>query len=338
VTQFPLPPGQQLAAAHKWPFVGERAPGQGPEAWTLTLVEVSGRRHQWSWDQLLALPRTRLEVDIHCVTRWSILAMPFVGVTLADLLKSAGVVSSAGFVSFVARSDRRHSTSLPLADALELNTLIAWEAQAKPLESVHGGPLRSVVPGRYFYKSVKWLERIELLDSDRLGYWEATAGYHNAADPWREQRYLAPSLDRRETANLLAARDFSGLDLRGIDARGHNLAGLQAVNALLRDSDFRGCDLSGANFAGANLSNARLADVNLRSTSFLGADLEGADFSRAELQGANFTGASIFGASFAPVDDQGQVVTNDSARWDHTTQFDSARLEDLLPAQRTLFQ
>jgi DMSO/TMAO reductase YedYZ molybdopterin-dependent catalytic subunit len=335
--QAPLPPGQQLAAVRKWPFVGERAPGPGPAAWTLTLVEADGRSYQWTWDELFVLPRTRLEVDIHCVTRWSILAMPFVGVTFADLLKSAGVVPSAAFVSFISRSERRHSTSLRLADALELNTLLAWEAQEKPLESVHGGPLRSVVPGRYFYKSVKWLERIELLDADRLGYWESTAGYHNGADPWLEQRYLAPTLDRREAARLLEARDFSGLDLRGIDARGHNLAGLQALNALLRDSDFRGCDLTGANFAGANLSNARLADANLRGASFLGADLEGADFSRAELNGANFTGASIFGASFAPVDQQGQVVPQDSARWDGTTQFDAARLEDLQPAQRSLF-
>ena len=333
-----LPPGQQLAAAQKWPVVGERAAGPGPELWTLTLVDLAGRRHEWTLAELRKLPITRTETDIHCVTRWSRLAMPFTGVLLEDLLDSADMVGDGPFVSFVARSERNHSTSLPLADALRLGALIAWEAAGKPLESSHGGPLRSVTPGRYFYKSVKWLERIELLATDRLGYWEATAGYHNTADPWREQRYLAPSLDRHEAAKLLRTRDLAGRDLRGLDARGQELNGLKAQGALLRDSNFSCCELAQANFQGANLSNARLGGANLRGADFTNSDLEGADFSRAHLQGANFTGASILGTTFAPLDEQGRLLAGECARWDETTIFDSKRIEDLLPAQRALFR
>ncbi len=69
-----------------------------------------------------------------------------------------------------------------------------------PCPVEHGGPLRMIVPGKYFYKSVKWLEAIERLPADRLGYWEAEAGYHNAADPWLEQRYVASSLTRQQAA------------------------------------------------------------------------------------------------------------------------------------------
>src|SRR5205085_4547294 len=141
-----------------------------------------------------------------------------------------------------ARSERGHSTSLPLADALALDTLVALTHEGAPLEPIHGGPVRTVVPERYFYKSVKWLERIELLAEDRLGYWEAEAGYHNNADPWLEQRYMAPNLDRLLVSSLLAARDFSNLDLRSIHAAGMDLRGLNARNSLLRDANLRGAN------------------------------------------------------------------------------------------------
>lgn len=277
-------------------------------------------------------------IDIHCVTRWSQPGMEFTGVLLSEVLKAARVPVAANFISFVARSERAHSTSLPLREALELETLLAWEANGEPLATLHGGPLRSVVPGRYFYKSLKWLEWLDLLAEDRLGYWEANAGYHNEGDPWREQRYLASTLDRREAARLLAARDFSGRDLRGIDARGHDLTSLHARGALLRDADFRGCRLDSACFEGANLSNARLAGASLTGASFLGADLEGADFSAADLRGADFRRASLFGASFAPLDAEGRIDLSRAARWDDSTRFDAAQLEDLMPAQRAVLR
>jgi hypothetical protein len=335
---MPLPPGQQLAAPGKWPIVGERTPGPGPDVWTLTLADADGREVCWTLDQLKSLPSVSVVVDLHCVTRWSQPNVPFTGVLLRTLLSAATCSLSTHFVSFVARSERRHSTSLPLPDAIELGTLIAWEAQGRPLESIHGGPLRCIVPGRYFYKSVKWLERIELLREDRLGYWEAQAGYHNHADPWREERYLAPTLDRYEAARVLAARDFQGRDLRSLDARGRDLSGLRGAGALLRDADFRNCDLTGACFDRANLSNARLAGANLRGARFVGADLEGADFAAADLRGADFTSASLFGASFAPLDANGNAMLDQQAKWDDSTRLDRERLEDLMPAQRALFR
>src|SRR5207253_4685606 len=143
----------------------------------------------------------------------------FTAAPLARLLEESHPLPEPRFVSFVARSERNHSTSLPLAGLLELDAPIALEHEGEPLESGHGGPVRMVVPGRYFYKSVKWLERIDALVEDRLGYWEAEAGYHNTGDPWREERYMAPNLDRRLLQRALAARDFSGLDLRSVDAR-----------------------------------------------------------------------------------------------------------------------
>lgn len=278
-------------------------------------------------DELHSRGTIRQVIDIHCVTRWSKLAVEFVGVPLAELIERSRPAADAQYVSFVARSERNHSTSLPLADALSLGALVALEAEGHPLPVEHGGPVRVIVPGRYFYKSLKWLERIELLASDRLGYWEREAGYHNRADPWREERYLAPALSKREMAAVLATRDFSNRDLRSIDARGHDLAGLIARGALLRDADFRDCELRAACFDGANLANAHLQGADLRGASFLSADLEGTDFISADLRGADLRGASLFGATFCGESNQPPALI------DATTLFDAASLEQLTPLE-----
>ena len=125
-----------------------------------------------------------------------------------------------------------HSTSLPLEDARQLDVLIALNFAGVPITSEHGGPVRSVTPGRYFYKSLKWLIGIELLAEDRLGYWEASAGYHNRADPWHEERYVASGLSKQDAAQIFAERDLSGRELVSLDGSDRDLSGLQARGAL----------------------------------------------------------------------------------------------------------
>lgn len=327
-----LPPGQQLAAPGKWPLVGERLPAADDGPWTVSIAGLVAEPRTWSLGELRSLRWIEAVADIHCVTRWSKLGVRFGGVLLADLLSATGPRADARFVSFVAHSPRQHSTSLPLADAIALKTMIALEAEGKPLAIEHGGPVRVVVPGRYFYKSLKWLRRIDVLAEDRLGYWEAEAGYHNTADPWCEQRFLAASLTRQEMREVLAARNFSGRDLRSLDAAGHELAGLDARGALLRNADFSRATLADADFTGANLSNAHFAAANLRGASFHNADVEGADFAGADLRGADFRGASLVGATFW-VPNSSTADSAFPARMDRSTQFDERSLDDLLPEQ-----
>jgi DMSO/TMAO reductase YedYZ molybdopterin-dependent catalytic subunit len=327
-----LPPHQQLAAPGKWPVVGERAPARRTEPWRVSVGGLVAVPNSWTPEQLGSLAQVERALDIHCVTRWTKLAVQFGGVPLRLLLEECRPLPQARFISFVARSERSHSTSLPLADALVLDTLLALRAEGRPLEEGHGGPVRAVVPGRYFFKSLKWLEQIVLLAEDRLGYWEAEAGYHNVADPWKEQRYLAANLDRREVRELLARRDFSGRDLRGIEAGGLELTGLAARAALLRDAHFERAVLCGACFDGSNLSNAHLEGADLRGASFAGGDLEGAEFRGADLRGADFTGASLFGATFCPGLGDGEGWG--PARLDSTTRMDQAVLDALTPRQQ----
>jgi DMSO/TMAO reductase YedYZ molybdopterin-dependent catalytic subunit len=326
-----LPPNQRLAAPGRWPVVGEKRPQPlpGGEPWRVSVVGLVAAPRTWTLDEIEAMPQVEQIVDIHCVTRWSKPGARFSGVPLARLLGACRPLPAARFLSFVARSERNHSTSLPLEDALRLGALVALRFDGAPLEEEHGGPVRMVVPGRYFYKSVKWLERVELLAEDRPGYWEREAGYHNGADPWLEQRYIAPGADRVALGEAVSARDFSGKDFLSIDATGLDLAGLNAEGALLRNADFRGVNLEGARFDRANLSNAHFEGAVLRRATFVGADLEGADFRGADLRGADLTDASTFGTTFCDEPD-----FSSPALIDRTTTFGEGAIGKLLPPQQ----
>jgi hypothetical protein len=313
--------------------MGERGPRADDSPWQVSLGGAVRRPCAFSLDELRGSPQIDMTVDVHCVTRWSRPQVRFRGIPLAALVERAGPMPEARFVSFVARSDRRHSTSLVLADALALGALVTLEMEGEPLRAERGGPVRMVVPGRYFYKSLKWLERVELLVLDRLGYWESTAGYHNTADPWRQQRYMAEGISPAEARRILDTRDIRGKHLLSLRAGERSLPGLAAQDALLRDADFRGCNLDHANFDRANLTNAHFQGASLRGASLRGADLEGADFSGADLRGACLAGASLLGASFFDPAEASSI-----AQMDRGTAIDRRALNQLPPDQAALVE
>lgn len=332
----PVPPNQRLTGKLYWPYVGERQPKplvEG-EKWRVSISGLVAEERTWTVDELRAMPQVEQTVDIHCVTRWSKLGARFSGLPLSRLLEECGPKPEAHYASFVARSENNHSTSLPLADALHLRTLIVLGYQEAELGEDHGGPVRVVVPGRYFYKSVKWLKRIDLLKEDRLGYWEKEKGYHNVADPWLEQRYIVPNVNRLELGKALEEKDFSGKSFLSIDATGlKDLSKLNAEGAELRDARFQEVNLERANFNGANLTNAHFSGANLRDATFVGADVEGADFSGADLRGADFTGASTFGTTFCDDEDFSSPALIDSS-----TAFGDEAIQNLLPRQQEFIQ
>jgi DMSO/TMAO reductase YedYZ molybdopterin-dependent catalytic subunit len=139
-----------------------------------------------AWRELLALPQTRVRADFHCVTGWSTLDNDWEGVALAELARRAAVTPAARFVRFA--DPQGYDTTVPLERALA-EGLLAHRHCGAPLAREHGGPLRAVVPGLYAWKSCKWVVRVEFLARENLGFWELR-GYHNGADPWREERLV----------------------------------------------------------------------------------------------------------------------------------------------------
>jgi DMSO/TMAO reductase YedYZ molybdopterin-dependent catalytic subunit len=180
-----LPPGQYLT--EKWPVLhAGTVPKTDLATWDFKVFGEVEEPITLSYDELQALPQTKITTDIHCVTRWSRFDTSFSGVHWRELAKLVQPKPSARFV--LAHAEQDFTTNVPL-EALEAdNALVVWEADGEPLEPEHGWPLRLVVPSRYFWKSAKWLRGIELLAADQPGFWERY-GYHNDADYWKEQRY-----------------------------------------------------------------------------------------------------------------------------------------------------
>jgi DMSO/TMAO reductase YedYZ molybdopterin-dependent catalytic subunit len=180
-----VPPGQYLTERFPVLTVGSNPPFD-LATWDLTVFGAVDNELTLSWDELQALPQKEVTTDIHCVTRWSKLDTAWVGVAVSDLLERAGVRPEGSFV--MAYSDGGYTTNLPLSAVLEDDVLVAHTYDGKPLEPDHGAPVRLLVPKRYFWKSAKFLRRLEVMTEDRMGFWELN-GYHNDADPWQEQRH-----------------------------------------------------------------------------------------------------------------------------------------------------
>jgi DMSO/TMAO reductase YedYZ molybdopterin-dependent catalytic subunit len=178
-----VPPGQYVTA--DFPVLSAGPTPHTPlAAWTFEIRGAVDTPLSWSWEEFTALPSETPTVDIHCVTKWSKLDTPWRGVSLDTLLD--GVDTAAGYV--LAFCDGGYTTNLPLEDLMGGKAWIAYEYEGAPLPAEHGGPARLLVPHLYFWKSAKWVRRIELRNDNEPGFWE-TYGYHDYGDPWKEQRY-----------------------------------------------------------------------------------------------------------------------------------------------------
>lgn len=180
-----LPPGQHLVK--NWPILDlGQTPNVPKEVWRLDIVGLVDRPQTWTWENFMAQPQTEKLSDIHCVTSWSRYNNHWQGVTTHDLLEAAQPLDTATHVLLT--SNDGYTTNLALADFASPEALVAHSWEGSPIPIDHGGPVRLIVPHLYFWKSAKWLRKIEFADHDHPGFWEVR-GYHNRGDPWTEERY-----------------------------------------------------------------------------------------------------------------------------------------------------
>ena len=135
-----IPPGQQLVATGKWPFIGQRSPSDSDQPWKVTITGQVEHPVTLSLEQLGTQPQCSKTIDIHCVTRWSKLDANFSGVLLEHLLDLAKPKSSAKYISFVSRTDNHHSSSLEIETAINLKTMIATHYADAPLCLLYTSP------------------------------------------------------------------------------------------------------------------------------------------------------------------------------------------------------
>jgi len=180
-----LPPGQVVT--DKWPVLHYGSvPRTDLKTWDFKVHGLVEAPQRWTWEEFQKLPRVKVRSDIHCVTRWSRYDNLWEGVSIREVLDRAKLRPEAHHA--IAHAENGFTANLPLRELLNDDVLLADKHDGEPLTPDHGYPLRLVVPRRYFWKSAKWIRAIELVASDQPGFWERN-GYHNEADPWREERF-----------------------------------------------------------------------------------------------------------------------------------------------------
>ena len=180
-----LPPGQKLVT--HWPVLDLGVqPEVKPENWRLRVTGLVETQLAWTLPQFMALPQTDSMSDIHCVTSWSRYDNHWRGVSGRTILGLVRPKMDARHVIFHAYDG--YTTNVKLSVFAEENVLLAHSWEGQPITREHGGPVRVVVPDWYFWKSAKWVSRIEFSANDQPGFWEVR-GYHNEGDPWKEERY-----------------------------------------------------------------------------------------------------------------------------------------------------
>ncbi|HEY7955770.1 MAG TPA: sulfite oxidase-like oxidoreductase [Polyangia bacterium] len=179
------PPGQTLTT--KWPVLhwGE-VPKVTEESFRFKVFGLVERPVEWDWPAFRALPPVTITSDFHCVTTWSRLDNTWQGVSFRTLAERVGVKPQAKYV--MVHGFDGYYTNLGLDWLCAEDVLFAWSHDGQPLETIHGGPLRLVVPKLYAWKSAKWVSGLEFMEQDRRGFWEER-GYHNRGEPFAEERY-----------------------------------------------------------------------------------------------------------------------------------------------------
>jgi DMSO/TMAO reductase YedYZ molybdopterin-dependent catalytic subunit len=129
---------------------------------------------------LRAMPQTGLTRDFQCVTGWRVKEVPWSGVLLRDLLDQAGISPQASALRLTS-FDGVYTESLTLEQARRSDVLVALQMYGKPVTRAHGGPVRLYVAPMYGYKSLKWLDGIQVTAQVIPGYWEER-GYD--VDAW----------------------------------------------------------------------------------------------------------------------------------------------------------
>ncbi len=179
-----LPPGQRVIETLK-DMGGDPGDGQAKN-FRLKVHGAVKSPFELDYSGLLKLPQTTSDADVHCVTGWSVLGATFKGVALATIAEKAGVKDKVRHVIFEA--EHGYTTNVPYREAIAPGAMVTYRMNGKPFAVDHGAPVRGLVPDLYFWKSAKWLTGVRFVVDDEPGYWEVR-GYHNHADPWKEERY-----------------------------------------------------------------------------------------------------------------------------------------------------
>ncbi|MGV0024291.1 sulfite oxidase-like oxidoreductase [Phormidesmis priestleyi] len=179
-----VPPGQRLTNGFPVLTYGN-TPVVDRDTWQLKVWGLA-KEKTFSWSDFMDMPQSSFTADFHCVTTWSKLDVQWAGIKVTDFMKFVEVDPQAVHIMEHCYGD--YTTNISMDDFLREENFFAHTLFGDPLPPDHGGPMRLVVPHLYAWKSAKWLNGLEFLNHEALGFWERN-GYHRRGEPFAEERY-----------------------------------------------------------------------------------------------------------------------------------------------------
>ena len=204
--------------------------------WT---VEVEGLVHKpgrFDMDDLLKLsPQEERIYRLRCVEGWS-MVIPWVGYSLAELIRRVQPLGSARYVEFVTLADKTtmpgvngrildwpYTEGLRLDEAMHPLTLLAFGMYGELLPNQNGAPVRLVVPWKYGFKSAKSIVKIRFVEKEPPTAWNKAArneyGFYSNVNPDVDHPRWSQATERRIGEDGLFAKKRKTLLFNGYEAQ-----------------------------------------------------------------------------------------------------------------------
>ena len=207
-----------------------------PRPWTVSVEGEVKKPKVFDLDELLKL--TAMEERIYrlrCVEGWS-MVIPWVGYSLAELIKRVEPTGNAKYVEFITLADKAQMPGLrspvldwPYVEGLRLDeamnplTLLAFGLYGEVLPNQSGAPVRLVVPWKYGFKSGKSIVKIRFVEKQPRTTWLKTYsndyGFYSNVNPEVDHPRWSQATERRIGEDGLFRKKRPTLLFNGYEAQ-----------------------------------------------------------------------------------------------------------------------
>ena len=207
-----------------------------PRPWSVVIEGECAKPGRFGLDDLLKVaPMEERVYRLRCVEGWS-MVVPWVGYSLAELLKKAEPTSKAKYVEFTTLADKAQMPGVrsgvldwPYVEGLRLDeamhplTLMAFGLYGEVLPNQNGAPLRLVVPWKYGFKSAKSIVKIRFVEKQPVSSWTKAAqleyGFFSNVNPPVDHPRWSQASERRIGEDGLFAKRRPTLMFNGYEAQ-----------------------------------------------------------------------------------------------------------------------
>ncbi len=204
--------------------------------WTVAIEGLVKQPGTWAIEDLIKLSAQEERIyRLRCVEGWS-MVIPWVGYSLAELIKKVEPLGNAKYVEFITQADPKtmpfvgsrvldwpYVEALRMDEAMHPLTLLSFGMYGEVLPNQSGAPVRLVVPWKYGFKSGKSLVKIRFTDKEPRTAWNKAAaneyGFYSNVNPLVDHPRWSQATERRIGEDGLFAKKRKTLMFNGYEAQ-----------------------------------------------------------------------------------------------------------------------